>query len=239
MVLIAGKGHEPTQTIGDRDRRSTTARGARAAARHSDDRRHDRRSVRDDRRPVRHTFLITVFIRNRGQGQPILGKEDHGPDHHMHKQGTPDDGRTGHRRRRLLRLDRRPLPPRSGLLRPGAIAWVGIFVLSAMGFLDDCIKVRKAHNRGIFWKKKGYITLVISMGIAWWLVAATASARRCRSLASAAGLAPDVAGLGRFAGVTIWSTSNAVNVTDGLDGLAAASVAGVRGVHDHRLLGVP
>ena len=36
-------------------------------------------------------WLIT-FFRTRGQGQPILGKEDHGPEHHMHKQGTPTMG---------------------------------------------------------------------------------------------------------------------------------------------------
>ena len=36
-------------------------------------------------------FLIT-FFRHRGKGQPILGKEDHGPEHHMPKQGTPTMG---------------------------------------------------------------------------------------------------------------------------------------------------
>ena len=33
-------------------------------------------------------FLIS-FFRNRGKGQPILGKEDHGPTHHEKKSGTP------------------------------------------------------------------------------------------------------------------------------------------------------
>ncbi|MEY2756202.1 MAG: phospho-N-acetylmuramoyl-pentapeptide-transferase, partial [Actinomycetota bacterium] len=36
-------------------------------------------------------FLIRYF-RMRGTGQPILGKEDHGPEHHMTKQGTPTMG---------------------------------------------------------------------------------------------------------------------------------------------------
>ena len=31
-----------------------------------------------------------------------------------------------------------------------------------MGFLDDWIKVRKRHNRGIFWKQKNYITMAMS-----------------------------------------------------------------------------
>ena len=36
-------------------------------------------------------FLIS-FFRNRGKGQPILGKEDRGPEHHMSKSGTPTMG---------------------------------------------------------------------------------------------------------------------------------------------------
>ena len=38
------------------------------------------------------TRFLIVFFRTRGHGQPILGKEDHGPEHHMVKQGTPTMG---------------------------------------------------------------------------------------------------------------------------------------------------
>jgi len=38
--------------------------------------------------------LITFFARL-GKGQPILGAEDRGPQHHMHKQGTPTMGGIG------------------------------------------------------------------------------------------------------------------------------------------------
>ena len=51
--------------------------------------------------------------------------------------------------------------------------WVGVLAMAFMGFLDDFIKVRKRHNRGIFWKQKNYVTMLMSFGIAWWLVAAT------------------------------------------------------------------
>ena len=34
----------------------------------------------------------------------------------------------------------------------------------------DWIKVRKHHNRGIFWKQKNYITMAMAIGFAWWLV---------------------------------------------------------------------
>jgi phospho-N-acetylmuramoyl-pentapeptide-transferase len=168
-------------------------------------------------------YLIT-FFRNRGKGQPILGKEDHGPVHHMHKQGTPTMGGlaivvaaffgwvVAHFRHGLV------------FSNQAAIAWFGILVLSGMGFLDDYIKVRKGHNRGIFWKKKGYVTLAISMGIAWWLVAATDISQNISfTRYSWPGWHLPWPVWVVFAGVTIWSTSNAVNVTDGLDGLAAGS----------------
>ena len=38
------------------------------------------------------TRYLIIFFRSRGQGQPILGKEDRGPEHHMTKQGTPTMG---------------------------------------------------------------------------------------------------------------------------------------------------
>ena len=122
-------------------------------------------------------FLITVF-RTRGLGQPILGKEDRGPEHHMAKQGTPTMGGiaivvaafVGW----LVAHVRRGLPFSDQAL----IVWVGILVMAFMGFLDDFIKVRKRHNRGIFWKQKNYVTMLLSFGIAWWLVAADRHRRR-------------------------------------------------------------
>ena len=53
------------------------------------------------------------------------------------------------------------------------IVWVGVLAMAFMGFLDDYIKVKKRHNRGIFWKQKNYMTMLMSFGLAWWLVAAT------------------------------------------------------------------
>ena len=168
-------------------------------------------------------YLIT-FFRNRGKGQPILGKEDRGPDHHMHKQGTPTMGGlaivvsaffgwvVAHFRHGLV------------FSNQAAIAWVGILVLSGIGFLDDYIKVNKAHNRGIFWKKKSYVTLAISIAIAWWLVAATGVSQTISfTRYNWPGWHVPWPVWVVFAGVTIWSTSNAVNVTDGLDGLAAGA----------------
>jgi len=164
------------------------------------------------------------FFRDRGKGQPILGKEDRGPDHHQSKSGTPTMGGLAIVAAALVGW--LVAHTRSGLVfsDQAMVMWLGILALAAMGFLDDYIKVRKSHNRGIFWKKKSYITLAISIGIAWALVSVTSISQNV-SLTRA-----DLPGWHLpwwvwifYAGLIIWATSNAVNVTDGLDGLAGGS----------------
>ena len=38
---------------------------------------------------ISFTRALMWFFARLGKGQPILGAEDRGPTHHMHKQGTP------------------------------------------------------------------------------------------------------------------------------------------------------
>jgi phospho-N-acetylmuramoyl-pentapeptide-transferase len=119
------------------------------------------------------TRALIAMFRTRGLGQPILGKEDRGPEHHMAKQGTPTMGGIAIVVAALIGWMcahvREGLPFSTQAL----IVWVGILGMATMGFLDDFIKVRRRHNRGIFWKQKNYVTLLMSFGIAWWLVGAT------------------------------------------------------------------
>jgi phospho-N-acetylmuramoyl-pentapeptide-transferase len=169
------------------------------------------------------TRFLIGFFRRRGQGQPILGSEDHGPVHHMGKQGTPTMGGLAIIVAAFvgwLVAHLRELPFSDQAL----IAWVGIAVMAGMGLLDDWIKVRKRHNRGIFWKQKNYVTMLLSVGIAWWLVGATGIAESI-SLVRAGDLGFHVPApvWVIWAGLVIWATTNAVNVTDGLDGLAGGS----------------
>ena len=168
-------------------------------------------------------YLIT-FFRDRGAGQPILGKDDHGPEHHMVKQGTPTMGGLAIVVAAFVGWVIAHMRPNLPFSDQAMILWVGILVMAGMGFLDDYIKVRKGHNRGIFWKKKSYITLAMSIGIAWVLVSTTSVSQNI-SLTRA-----DLPGWHLpwwiwivYAGLIIWATSNAVNVTDGLDGLAGGS----------------
>jgi phospho-N-acetylmuramoyl-pentapeptide-transferase len=169
------------------------------------------------------TRYLIILFRTRGHGQPILGKEDHGPDWHIGKQGTPTMGG-------LAIVIAAFVGWAVAHVRDIAfsdqamIIWIGILAMSFMGFLDDYLKVRKRHNRGIFWKQKNYITMLMSFGLAWWLVAVTGIDESI-TLVRAGDLGFDVPAAVWivWAGVIIWATTNAVNVTDGLDGLAGGS----------------
>jgi phospho-N-acetylmuramoyl-pentapeptide-transferase len=88
------------------------------------------------------TSVLIRFFRTRGTGQPILGKEDLGPEHHMAKQGTPTMGG-------LAIVGAAAVGWVVAHLRAGLvfstqtlIMWAGVLAMSAMGFLDDFIKVR-------------------------------------------------------------------------------------------------
>jgi phospho-N-acetylmuramoyl-pentapeptide-transferase len=169
------------------------------------------------------TRYLIAFFSIRGRGQPILGKEDHGPEHHMHKQGTPTMGG-------LAIVVAAFVGWVAAHVRDIAfsdqamIVWIGILSMALMGLADDWIKVKKRHNRGIFWKQKNYVTMLMSFALAWWLVGTTGIAESI-SLVRANDLGFDVPAFVWviWAGIIIWATTNAVNVTDGLDGLAGGS----------------
>lgn len=176
------------------------------------------------------TRVLIRFFRSRGKGQPILGKEDRGPEHHLSKQGTPTMGGLAIVFAAFFGwvvshvVSRMVLGRSLAFSNQAMIVWAGVLMMAAMGFLDDYIKVRKAHNRGIFWKQKGYITMAMSFGIAWWLVAATdINTNISFTRADFPGWHVPTVVYVIFAGLIIWSTTNAVNVTDGLDGLAGGS----------------
>jgi phospho-N-acetylmuramoyl-pentapeptide-transferase len=168
-------------------------------------------------------FLIT-FFRTRGLGQPILGKEDLGPDWHTEtKQGTPTMGGlaiivaalTGWFAAHVRDL---------AFSDQAMIVWIGILAMATMGFADDWIKVRKRHNRGIFWKQKNYVTMLMAVGLCGALVAFTGIDESVTLVRSGdLGLELPAVVWIVWAGAIVWATTNAVNVTDGLDGLAGGS----------------
>ncbi|MGZ6961802.1 MAG: phospho-N-acetylmuramoyl-pentapeptide-transferase, partial [Ilumatobacteraceae bacterium] len=172
------------------------------------------------------TGWLIRMMSSRGRTQPILAKDAANlvvPEH-GHKAGTPTMGG-------LAIVGAAAVGYLVSHLREGVvfsnqtlIMWVGVLAMALVGFVDDAIKLRTRRNRGVLWRHKGYITLAIAIGIAVALLATTDIDTRL-SLVRA-----DVPGwqLGNlvwvlWAGLIIFATSNAVNVTDGLDGLAAGS----------------
>ena len=170
------------------------------------------------------TRALISFFQRLGKGQPILGAEDHGPVHQMAKQGTPTMGGfailvagfigwlVAHVRGGLPFSDQ------------AAIIWLTVFVLATVGFLDDYLKVQRQHNRGIFWKKKGWITFGIT-ALLMFILASTTGVAQTISFTRALSPGWELSGplFIVWTAVMVWSTTNAVNVTDGLDGLAAGS----------------
>lgn len=170
------------------------------------------------------TRMLIGYFQRLGKGQPILGAEDHGPVHHMSKQGTPTMGGIAILGAGflgwLVAHVREGLPFSDQAL----VIWLTIFVLATIGFLDDFLKVRRQHNRGIFWKKKGWITFGITIALLTILVTTTGVAETISfTRAASPGWEIPAWAFVLWTSLMVWSTTNAVNVTDGLDGLAAGS----------------
>ena len=156
VVVIAGKGHETTQTIGDR--RSAVRRPGRGPRSCCEGRRGDRAPHRRRRSPWRSSLFGTRFLIGffaaAARGQPILEHEDRGPDH-QHKAGTPTMGGiailgaavvgylVAHLRTGVVLLRPRPVRDRAASA-----------AMACVGFLDDWIKVRRAQPRPL-WKTQG------------------------------------------------------------------------------------
>lgn len=170
------------------------------------------------------TRFLIGFFRTRGRGQPILGKEDHGPEHHMAKQGTPTMGGLAIVVAALIGWTVAHIRDGLAFSDQAMIIWVGVLLMAFMGFLDDFLKVKKAHNRGILWKKKGYITFAMAIGLMWWLTTATGVSETISlTRYDLPGWEVPWWAWVVWTALMVWATTNAVNVTDGLDGLASGS----------------
>ena len=170
------------------------------------------------------TRALISFFDSIGKGQPILGSDDHGPVHHMKKQGTATMGGIAIMLSAFVGWAVAHLRGGIALSDQAMIMWAICGVMSVIGFLDDFLKVRHAHNRGIFWKKKGYITFGLVIAMMTWLLLGTGVSETLsftRFDFPGWQLSPVLWVI--WTSVMVWATTNAVNVTDGLDGLAAGS----------------
>ncbi|MEZ2120935.1 MULTISPECIES: phospho-N-acetylmuramoyl-pentapeptide-transferase [unclassified Corynebacterium] len=193
-------------------------------------------------------FLTPVLIRwfsNEGLGQQI--RED-GPASHMRKRGTPTMGGVAIIVGIVVAY---VLASLIGVARGfGGFTASGLIVLGLtvgmglLGFADDYIKLAKGRNLGLNKKAKLIGQMVLALAFGWLVL----------QFANDDGLTPGGTNLSFirdidtfnialgggaiglilflvFMNIVIASWSNAVNLTDGLDGLAAGATAMVMGAY--------
>jgi phospho-N-acetylmuramoyl-pentapeptide-transferase len=170
------------------------------------------------------TPVAIKTFRRRGWGQLI---REEGPKAHYEKRGTPTMGGLvilagtvagyviGH-----FGTTGISLPSDSGLL-----AITTIFALGMLGFIDDMIKIRKARSLGLQKRAKflGQLLIALVFGyVAVRFVDIGTDVSLFRSTALDLGILFYI-----WVFVMISASSNGVNLTDGLDGLAVGSAAQV------------
>jgi phospho-N-acetylmuramoyl-pentapeptide-transferase len=177
------------------------------------------------------TPVAVKVLRRQGYGQEI--RED-GPASHATKRGTPTMGGTviivatfvGYVIAHVVAL-RHPGrgPTASGLLVLGLMGTLGL-----VGFLDDFIKIRKQRSLGLTALAKFGGQLVAGVGFAILalqfrnsVTLLTPASTHLSFVRDYAGWSLGTVGFVILAYVIITATSNAVNLTDGLDGLASGS----------------
>jgi phospho-N-acetylmuramoyl-pentapeptide-transferase len=182
------------------------------------------------------TPLSVAFFRRRGFGQEI--RLD-GPQTHLVKRGTPTMGGVsiigstvaGYAVAHIsIAINGGGGPEASGLLLLGLMVGMGL-----VGFLDDFIKIRNQRSLGLRARAKfgGQLLVAVVFGILalqfrnnLGLTPASTHVSYVRDIGA---LGIGSVGFVIFAYLIIAATSNAVNLTDGLDGLAAGASAMVFG----------
>jgi len=164
--------------------------------------------------------LIRALKVRQGKGQPIRAD---GPEGHLlTKQGTPTMGG-------VLIL----LALLAGTLLwadlTNAYVWILLFVtlgFGAIGFMDDYLKVRRQHSDGVPGRIKLALEIVIALAATFWIV--SISAPPLENGLTLPFVKSIIIDLGwffiPFATLVMVGASNAVNLTDGLDGLAIVPI---------------
>ena len=165
-------------------------------------------------------YIISALRRWQKFGQPI---RDDGPQTHAKKAGTPTMGGImilgSTLISTLLLADLRSI-----------YIWTVLFVMLSfgmLGFLDDYLKVTQQNTKGVRGKLKLFVQLIVSL-VACYIIQLTATNAHSTHL-EIPFFKNVFLDLGYFylpfAAIVIIGSSNAVNLTDGLDGLAIVPIA--------------
>ena len=173
------------------------------------------------------TPLVVRFFRGRGLGQPI---REEGPEEHHSKAGTPTMGGTAIVLAAVLGwLASVGLPSHEPT--PIGLLVIGVFVgMALLGFLDDLVKLRERHSGGISATAKFLGQGLIALAVAT-LGPSYAGVPQELTLTGNWSIGLPVAVFVLWVFLLLSGTSNAVNLTDGLDGLAAGTGALVFGAY--------
>ena len=160
-------------------------------------------------------WFIRWLRAKQGKGQPIRAD---GPQSHLAKVGTPTMGG-------LLILISLAVSVLLWMDLANPYVWACLLVTGGfglIGFLDDYDKVKKAHHAGLSGKMRLFLEFAIA-GFATWLMVQSGGGNLYLPFVQG-----PVADLGwayiLFGAFVIVSFGNAVNLTDGLDGLATMPV---------------
>jgi phospho-N-acetylmuramoyl-pentapeptide-transferase len=160
-------------------------------------------------------WFIGWLRATQGKGQPIRSD---GPQSHLAKRGTPTMGG-------LLILTSVTISVLLWMELSNPYVWACLLVTAGfglIGWLDDYDKVKKAHHAGLSGKTRLALEFLIA-GVATWLMVRTGGTGLHVPFVK-----ETVADLGwfyiAFGAFVIVAFGNAVNLTDGLDGLATMPV---------------
>jgi phospho-N-acetylmuramoyl-pentapeptide-transferase len=170
------------------------------------------------------TRVLISWLAERRIGQPIMAEEAGGPKGHAVKAGTPTMGGIAIVVAAVVGYAAAHLRQGAIFTRTGLIVVLAIAGAGLVGFLDDWIKVTNARNLGLSKAAKVGGLLLVAGGFALCMLVFT-SVHTDLSFTRYDSPGIDLGSVGWFvlAVLMILGTSNAVNLTDGLDGLAAGS----------------
>ncbi|SFK61580.1 phospho-N-acetylmuramoyl-pentapeptide-transferase [Geodermatophilus ruber] len=184
------------------------------------------------------TPVAVHLFRRKGFGQEI---RDDGPETHLSKKGTPTMGGTvivgatvgGYLIAHLFLINQ----PGRGVTASGLLVLFLMVGLGTVGFLDDYLKIRYRRSLGL--NKTAKLVGQLVVGVAFAVLAlnfpdgagVTPASTFVSYVRDIAPLALGSIGFVILAYLFIAGFSNAVNLTDGLDGLAAGASAMVCGAY--------